>query len=41
VRRFGFDQAAEAYRWLDAHPIEAVEVALDYGGEVPSRGGVL
>jgi 2-desacetyl-2-hydroxyethyl bacteriochlorophyllide A dehydrogenase len=40
VRRFAFDQAAEAYRWLDANPIEAVKVALDYSGEVPSRGGV-
>jgi 2-desacetyl-2-hydroxyethyl bacteriochlorophyllide A dehydrogenase len=32
VRRFPFDQAAEAYRWLDANPNEAVKVALTYDG---------
>jgi threonine dehydrogenase-like Zn-dependent dehydrogenase len=32
VRRFPFEQAAEAYRWLDAHPNEAVKVALTYRG---------
>jgi 2-desacetyl-2-hydroxyethyl bacteriochlorophyllide A dehydrogenase len=39
VRRFAFDEAAEAYRWLDEHPIEAVKVALAYGGGDPSGGG--
>jgi threonine dehydrogenase-like Zn-dependent dehydrogenase len=32
VRRFAFEQAAEAYQWLDAHPNEAVKVALTYDG---------
>ena len=35
VRRFPFDQAAEAYRWLDANPNEAVKVALTYNGSNP------
>jgi hypothetical protein len=46
VRRFPFDQAAEAYRWLDANPNEAVKVALTYDGSKglskkirPDRGG--
>ena len=38
VRRFPFDQAAEAYRWLDANPNEAVKVALTYDGS-NSAGG--
>ena len=29
-RRFPFDDAPLAYRWLDAHPVEAVKVALEY-----------
>lgn len=35
VRRFAFEQAVEAYGWLDANPNEAVKVALTYdaGGE--------
>jgi threonine dehydrogenase-like Zn-dependent dehydrogenase len=33
VRSFPFDQAVEAYAWLDANPNEAVKVALTYGGE--------
>jgi hypothetical protein len=39
VRRFAFGEAAEAYRWLDEHPIEAVKVALAYEGGDPSGGG--
>jgi 2-desacetyl-2-hydroxyethyl bacteriochlorophyllide A dehydrogenase len=39
VRRFPFGEAAEAYRWLDEHPIEAVKVALAYEGGDPSGGG--
>jgi 2-desacetyl-2-hydroxyethyl bacteriochlorophyllide A dehydrogenase len=39
VRRFAFDDAADAYRWLDEHPIEAVKVALAYEGGDPSGGG--
>jgi hypothetical protein len=39
VRRFAFGEAAEAYRWLDEHPIEAVKVALAYEGDDPSGGG--
>jgi threonine dehydrogenase-like Zn-dependent dehydrogenase len=35
VRRFPFDQAAEAYRWLDDNPNEAVKVALTYDGSNP------
>jgi 2-desacetyl-2-hydroxyethyl bacteriochlorophyllide A dehydrogenase len=31
-RRFPFDQAPEAYRWLDDEPQAAVKVALDYRG---------
>jgi 2-desacetyl-2-hydroxyethyl bacteriochlorophyllide A dehydrogenase len=34
VRHFPFEQAVEAYGWLDEHPNEAVKVAFDYpGGE--------
>jgi 2-desacetyl-2-hydroxyethyl bacteriochlorophyllide A dehydrogenase len=32
TRTFPFDQAPEAFAWLDEHPQEAVKVALDYGG---------
>ncbi len=32
-RRFRFDQAPAAYRWLDEHPQGAVKVALVYGEE--------
>jgi len=32
TRTFSFDEAPEAYAWLDEHPQEAVKVALDYGG---------
>ena len=39
VRRFSFEQAAEAYRWLDANPNEAVKVALTYDGSNPAAGG--
>lgn len=35
VRRFPFDEAAEAYGWLDAHPDEAIKVALTYDGTNP------
>jgi 2-desacetyl-2-hydroxyethyl bacteriochlorophyllide A dehydrogenase len=41
VRRFAFDDAAEAYRWLDENPIGAVKVALAYEGGDPSGGGAL
>ena len=34
VRHFPFEQAVEAYGWLDDNPNEAVKVAFDYpGGE--------
>ena len=36
TRTFPFDQAVEAYRWLDEHPNEAVKVALTYDGPNPS-----
>jgi 2-desacetyl-2-hydroxyethyl bacteriochlorophyllide A dehydrogenase len=39
VRRFPFDEVVEAYRWLDAHPHEAVKVALTYDGRNPAAGG--
>jgi 2-desacetyl-2-hydroxyethyl bacteriochlorophyllide A dehydrogenase len=41
IRRFPFDQAVEAYRWLDGNPSEAVKVALSYDGSDSSavRGG--
>jgi 2-desacetyl-2-hydroxyethyl bacteriochlorophyllide A dehydrogenase len=39
VRNFPFDQAAEAYQWLDANPNEAVKVALTYDGSNPAVGG--
>ena len=39
VRRFSFDEVVEAYRWLDAHPHEAVKVALTYDGRHPAGGG--
>jgi threonine dehydrogenase-like Zn-dependent dehydrogenase len=32
VRHFPFEQAVEAYGWLDANPNEAVKVALTYDG---------
>ena len=38
LRKFPFDQAAEAYRWLDANPNEAVKVALTYEGGNQSGG---
>ena len=38
VRRFAFDQAAEAYSWLDANPNEAVKVALTYDGSNHAGG---
>jgi threonine dehydrogenase-like Zn-dependent dehydrogenase len=39
VRRFPFDEVVDAYRWLDAHPHEAVKVALTYDGRNPAAGG--
>ena len=30
TRRFPFDQAPAAYRWIDEHPRAAVKVALTY-----------
>ena len=30
ARRFPFDQAPAAYRWIDEHPQAAVKVALTY-----------
>ena len=30
-RSVPFDQAPEAYAWLDEHPQDAVKIALDYG----------
>ena len=38
VRRFPFEQAVEAYGWLDANPNEAVKVALTYDGTTPAGG---
>jgi len=35
LRHFPFDEAAEAYGWLDAHPDEAIKVALTYDGTNP------
>jgi threonine dehydrogenase-like Zn-dependent dehydrogenase len=39
VRHFPFEQAVEAYGWLDANPNEAVKVALTYDGFHPAAGG--
>jgi 2-desacetyl-2-hydroxyethyl bacteriochlorophyllide A dehydrogenase len=39
VRRFPFEQAVEAYGWLDANPNEAVKVALTYDGFQSAAGG--
>ena len=39
VRWFPFEQAVEAYAWLDEHPREAVKVALTYDGS-NAAGGV-
>jgi 2-desacetyl-2-hydroxyethyl bacteriochlorophyllide A dehydrogenase len=39
IRRFPFEQAVEAYGWLDAHPDEAIKVALTYDGSTPSQRG--
>jgi 2-desacetyl-2-hydroxyethyl bacteriochlorophyllide A dehydrogenase len=38
VRRFTFEQAVEAYAWLDQNPREAVKVALTYNGSDPEGG---
>jgi threonine dehydrogenase-like Zn-dependent dehydrogenase len=35
LRHFPFDEAAAAYGWLDAHPDEAIKVALTYDGTTP------
>jgi threonine dehydrogenase-like Zn-dependent dehydrogenase len=32
VQAFPFERAAEAYRWLDEHPADAIKVALSYDG---------
>ena len=39
VRQFPFDQAVDAYAWLDANPNEAVKVALTYDGSNSAAGG--
>jgi threonine dehydrogenase-like Zn-dependent dehydrogenase len=39
VRHFPFEQAVDAYGWLDANPNEAVKVALTYDGFHPAAGG--
>ena len=39
VRHFPFEQAVEAYGWLDANPSEAVKVALTYDGFQSVAGG--
>ena len=39
VRHFPFEQAVQAYGWLDEHPSEAVKVALTYDGSTPAAGG--
>jgi 2-desacetyl-2-hydroxyethyl bacteriochlorophyllide A dehydrogenase len=38
VRHFPFEQAVEAYGWLDDNPNEAVKVALTYDGFHPAGG---
>jgi 2-desacetyl-2-hydroxyethyl bacteriochlorophyllide A dehydrogenase len=38
VRRFPFEQAVEAYAWLDENPRAAVKVALTYNGFDPGGG---
>jgi threonine dehydrogenase-like Zn-dependent dehydrogenase len=35
IRRFGFEEAVDAYGWLDAHPDEAIKVALTYDDRNP------
>ena len=37
ARRFPFDQAPAAYRWIDEHPLATVKVALSY--QPPRRPG--
>jgi threonine dehydrogenase-like Zn-dependent dehydrogenase len=37
VRHFPFEQAVDAYGWLDANPNEAVKVALTYDAHDPAR----
>jgi 2-desacetyl-2-hydroxyethyl bacteriochlorophyllide A dehydrogenase len=39
IRHFPFDQAVDAYRWLDEHPDEAIKVALTYDGANSDPGG--
>ena len=39
VRHFPFEEAVQAYGWLDANPNEAVKVALTYDGFHPAAGG--
>jgi 2-desacetyl-2-hydroxyethyl bacteriochlorophyllide A dehydrogenase len=39
IRRFPFEEAVEAYTWLDAHPDEAIKVALTYDGANTARRG--
>jgi threonine dehydrogenase-like Zn-dependent dehydrogenase len=36
TRTFRFDEAVDAYAWLDEHPNEAVKVALTYDAPNPS-----
>lgn len=31
IRRFGFEEAARAYRWLDENPLQTLKVILEYG----------
>lgn len=38
MRRFPFGEAVQAYRWLDANPIDAVKVVLTYDGDSPGGG---
>jgi threonine dehydrogenase-like Zn-dependent dehydrogenase len=38
VRHFPFEQAVEAYGWLDVNPNDAVKVALTYDGFNPAGG---
>lgn len=38
VKRFAFEEAVGAYRWLDANPREAVKVALAYNGRNRTSG---
>jgi len=39
IRKFPFEQAVDAYAWLDSNPNEAVKVTLTYDGTNSAAGG--